>query len=193
MDDLIKRLIQLANTLDNAKLYKQASHIDFLIKEAGKEVERFWAKVDKKSAPIKNKRLGRCWLWIGAKDRNGYGVVRIGGKNYSAHRLSWEWANNQKIPDGMVLIHLCDEPSCVKPSHLTIGTQINNIEDRVKKNRSARGQQNGKARLTEKDVKLIKKLRGRGMTESSIAELLEVSRSAVANVLHHRSWGWVSD
>jgi hypothetical protein len=72
-----------------------------------------------------------CWNWTGGKNDKGYG--RLGNKY--AHRISWEIHNGKKIPEGMFVCHHCDNPSCVNPSHLFIGTQKDNMRDMINKNR----------------------------------------------------------
>jgi hypothetical protein len=87
--------------------------------------ERFWDKVDKS---------GECWLWTGAKYSNGYGHFVIGGQGFLAHRLAWEWEHGP-IQDGLVLMHTCDVPGCVRGSHLKPGTRAENSTDMVNKGR----------------------------------------------------------
>jgi len=88
--------------------------------------ERFWAKVDKTDS---------CWVWTGATLRRGYGQIRIPVKKAKqAHRLSWE-IHNGPIPDGMLVCHKCDNPPCVNPAHLFLGTQSDNNKDCVRKGR----------------------------------------------------------
>jgi len=89
--------------------------------------ERFWAKVDKTDG---------CWLWTAHCNENGYGYFRLGHKHVRAHRLSWAMANGP-IPEGFVVQHKCDVRDCVRPSHLELGSQPENIADMDRKNRRA--------------------------------------------------------
>ena len=89
---------------------------------------RFWEKVDKSGGP------NSCWNWTGAKHSFGYGSVRISRRAYKAHRVSYEWLIGP-IPEGMCLLHTCDNPMCVNPSHLQVGTKMDNTQDMMKKGR----------------------------------------------------------
>lgn len=90
--------------------------------------ERFWAKVDRRG-------LSECWEWQAAIGPHGYGRLRYDGDNRLAHRLSWSLANGRPAPDDQVVMHTCDNPPCCNPEHLVLGTQVENIEDMVKKGR----------------------------------------------------------
>lgn len=185
MSKLLKTLASLSNSLDSIGCFKYADSIDALLTKtakADKSKEKFWAKVDK------SKKHNGCWIWAGAKDSGGYGIVTIDGKNYAAHRLSYKWYYKRRVPKGFVLQHVCDKPSCVKPAHLIPGTQQDNADDRVRKNRSAINENNGRARLTKKDIRKIKKLRAKGLTQTAIAKLFNVGRSTISSVLSLRTW-----
>ena len=80
-----------------------------------------------------------CWNWQGSKNDAGYGLL---GHKY-AHRMAWQISNNQLIPKKMVICHHCDNPSCVNPNHLFIGTQKDNMQDMIKKNRQIKKDNNG--------------------------------------------------
>lgn len=90
-------------------------------------VERFWTHVSKSVFPL------RCWIWTGAL-RNGYGRFRVGNKKVSAHRFSYELVYGP-ISKGKIIMHTCDNPSCVNPSHLRLGTQSQNMADASSKKR----------------------------------------------------------
>lgn len=90
--------------------------------------ERFWSKVD---------RSGDCWMWTASRNASGYG--RFGGSNsggsYLAHRMCWE-LHNGPIPDGLCVLHRCDNPACVNPAHLWLGTRDDNNKDKTAKGRN---------------------------------------------------------
>ena len=90
--------------------------------------QEFWAKV---------RKTDECWLWTGSHNNKGYGSYRIGGKTIGAHRVSWELQFGP-IADGAVVMHLCDNPPCVRPSHLALGGQSANIADAFRKGRISR-------------------------------------------------------
>jgi hypothetical protein len=117
-------------------------------------VARFWAKVNK-NGPI-HPEHGQCWVWIAKLDHDGYGRFWFAGKIVGAHRFSWEQANGA-IPEGLCVLHHCDNPPCVRPDHLFIGTNKDNMDDRNAKGRAAgaKGERNGRARLTVDQVRAI--------------------------------------
>jgi hypothetical protein len=107
--------------------------------------DRFWSKVDKSNAD-------GCWLWIAAKDRDGYGSFWLEGKQQRAHRLAFALLNpGVEVPDGLVVRHECDNPTCVR--HLLLGTPLQNDMDRVARGRSATGDLNGSRKYPERLVR----------------------------------------
>jgi hypothetical protein len=128
-----------------------------------------------------------CWLWEGCLHRaNGYGKVGIGHKAFYAHRLSWlEYRGS--IPKKMYVLHSCDNPGCVNPDHLFIGTQADNLRDMHNKGRSnhPRGEQHSRARLTEKDVRDI---RASELSYTKLARLYGVLPGTIGNIRSRRIW-----
>lgn len=134
------------------------------------------------------KSSGGCWFWIGAKSGK-YGGFYISGKMYRAHRVSWE-LNNGYIPNGLFVLHKCDKPKCVNPAHLWVGTQKENVQDMVRKGRSPnrKGVNGSLAKLTEKEVKKIRKDK---RTQRVIAKSYHVSQTSVWMIKTRRNWNHV--
>ena len=142
--------------------------------------ERFWAEVPWPG--------DGCWVWSGGIDNHGYGYIYRGhGDRIRAHRLSWE-IHNGPIPPGMVVRHGCDNPPCVNPAHLTIGTQSDNVEDMVRRGRSARGERHSQSRLTSDDVRAIRRLRIGGAKLREIAAVYGVHSGTVGFICRGETW-----
>jgi hypothetical protein len=98
---------------------------------------RFWLRVRRVNSG--------CWRWTGSLDSTGYGQVKRAGRRISAHRYAWEIARGP-IAEGLAICHRCDDPRCVNPAHLFLGTQRDNIQDSVAKGRHGSLKQTGKKR-----------------------------------------------
>jgi hypothetical protein len=96
-----------------------------------------------------------CWIWMSTVEKSGYGRVCSGKKPFYAHRVSYEQKHGP-IPSGMMALHHCDVRCCVNPDHIFVGTQQDNMTDKVLKNRQAKGMNHGNAKLTEDQVREIK-------------------------------------
>lgn len=147
---------------------------------------RFEAKVDRSGGP------DACHPWIGWNDGGfGYGRLQIGGRGGPrprAHRVAWELAYGP-IPDGLQVLHRCDNPPCVNPCHLFLGTAIDNVQDRHEKGRSRGpcGEDHGRSKLTEDQVREIRRLQGIEPVRA-IAAKMGVSPSAVQFILIGHTW-----
>lgn len=148
--------------------------------------ERFFRKVDKTET---------CWIWRGNTNPNGYGAIQEGGKGSKkilAHRLSYR-LHKGDIPVGMVVMHSCDNPACVNPSHLSIGTYKDNTHDMIAKGRkrvvAPKGVGNGKAKLNDDLVRYIKQ--NHKKSHAALARELNVGTTTVRGVRSGRTWSHV--
>src|SRR5688572_24439688 len=115
-----------------------------------------------------------CWIWQGATDGR-YGEARLNGKKQKTHRIAWTLVNGE-IPEGMFALHRCDNPPCVNPDHLFLGTKKDNRADCLQKGRQARGEMNGSALLTADAVRAI---RASSLPHRELARMFGVVRSAI--------------
>ncbi len=143
---------------------------------------RFWFHVDKQGPD-------ECWGWRGSKHYFGYGMLSISGRkkaeSVTAHGLSWKIANGCDVPKGMVIMHSCDNPECTNPAHLALGTQKDNVEDKVRKNRQSKGAGIGGAKLTDEQVASIR-------SDSRICRVIAaeygVTESTVSAIKRRELW-----
>lgn len=149
--------------------------------------DRFWSKVDRTEG---HGPEGECWVWTGSRDGFGYGRFNRNGSGGSAHRVSYELSVGE-IPHGLVIRHKCDNPACVRPDHLETGTDQDNSNDQVARNRQrgAPGRSNAANKLTEESVLAIFADPRR---QRDIAVDYGISQSAVMMIKTGRNWGWLT-
>ena len=133
-----------------------------------------------------------CWEWKAYRTREGYGQLWLNGNATCAHRLAWELANGP-IPEGLCVLHHCDNPGCVNPSHLFLGTRIDNNHDRDEKGRTPHGAKNGRARLTREEAREIRRLYESGeYSQRELGERFGVSQQHVSGIARRKHWAWLN-
>ncbi len=115
---------------------------------------------------------------------NGYGFVTVGGRRVAAHRLAWA-LHNGADPTGKVVMHTCDNPPCINPEHLVLGTHADNVADKVRKGRSCFGERSGTSKLTWAKVRAIRAATG---TLSEIGSMFGVHLSNVSLIRRGLTW-----
>ena len=154
------------------------------------DILRFWSKVDKAPGFGPN---GDCWRWAGTALLPGYGTFKITDQNgvrmdARAHRISWAITKGP-IPDGMCVLHSCDNPACCNPAHLWLGTNAENSADMVKKGRHPTGADHALTKLTDGDVIAIRqRYQAGGITQRSLAAQYGVNRGTIWRIIRRRRW-----
>lgn len=160
-------------------------------------------------------RSGACWRWLGAKSGKGYGKVRVGRGRVDVHRLVYALVNGP-IPDGLQVLHRCDNPICCRPDHLFLGTQSDNMQDMLAKGRNfhqtrperlargarngaytqpecrRRGERNGRAILAEADVVAVRRLHATGdYLLRDLAARYGVSVATIHRAVRGKAWSYL--
>lgn len=144
-----------------------------------KQITNFWNKIN-----IQSKE--ECWNWGGCKIKTGYGCVMLNGKIEKAHRVSY-YLKHGDIPEDMYVCHTCDNPSCVNPDHLFVGTQKDNMQDMISKGRACdrKGTANPKNKFTEEQVIAI---RNDDRPYSQIAKDYNTNKSRISEIKLYKTW-----
>ncbi|KKN74378.1 hypothetical protein LCGC14_0391790 [marine sediment metagenome] len=143
--------------------------------------ERMFAKVE---------AVGGCLIYRGSVNAKGYGRVRNRSGTELAHRIAWEYGHGRRVPDGMVIMHTCDTPPCVRFAHLRLGTAAENSADMVAKGRAGerRGERSGKAKLTAGQVAEIRRRRDEGERLIDIAPDFGVHPAHLSRITRGLRW-----
>lgn len=128
-----------------------------------------------------------CWNWVAYKDKNGYGNFQYLGKSWKAHRISYELYRS-KVPDGSLVCHSCDNPSCVNPAHLFLGTPMDNMKDKVTKGRMRGNWIPGKSHGTKLTELQVLQIRADTRSRPTIAKEYGVSRPLVSLIQRRKIW-----
>lgn len=146
--------------------------------------ERFW---------LQTNRLGNndCWEWTGAFYATGYGEITVNGKNEHAQRVSW-LINVGEIPDGLHVLHECDNRACVNPSHLFLGTNLENIEDKVKKGRQRKGSDVPTSKLNDDLVRKIRQYKADGYSLNQLSSMFGIAIGQLSMIVNRKAWKHVS-
>lgn len=158
-----------------------------------------------------SKKEGECWDWQKSRTRSGYGYFYMGkgwpggNKGIPASRASWILYKGE-IPSGMIVCHHCDNPACVNPSHLFLGTDYDNTLDKLKKGRQSRGEKHSRAtkaaiprgskhyasKITEEQVKEICELRASGLFYREIAAIFNMETTSIWKIATGKRWQHVN-
>jgi hypothetical protein len=144
---------------------------------------RFWSKVQKGTG---------CWLWTGGLNKpNGYGQIEVEGRHALTHRVAWQLAHpEQPVRSPLCVLHHCDNPQCVNPDHLFLGTHADNMHDMFDKERRVqpRGEGHGMSKLTDADVLLIRSRHMQRISAHRLSLEFGVVRSTVQRIVRRDTW-----
>lgn len=141
---------------------------------------RFWSKVD---------RSGECWIWISGKDLYGYGRFTVARRSFTAHRFAWELCNGHIEDSNIYVCHNCpggDNPSCVRPSHMFLGTASMNASDASVKGRIHQGENHSNAKITE--AQALEIVNAMSIPTTVLADLYSIDQSTVRDIRMGNTW-----
>lgn len=180
---------------------KKEQHLQNLMDRNLPAVVRFWKRVNK-NGPV-HPTLGHCWDWTGytiqnldkAKGESKYGCIGVNSTYVRAHKFSWELHNGCSVPEGKQVLHRCDRPICVNPNHLYAGTRQDNINDMSERNRIPIGEEKWSAKLTEDQIREIRKIhvpRSHTFGSAALGKLFGVSGTTIQTIIDGKKWGHVT-
>lgn len=144
--------------------------------------QRFWSKVVKSET---------CWIWAANRTSDGYGSFSLRGRQVGAHRVAFVFASGAEIPKGLCVCHRCDNPACVNPEHLFLGSHAENMRDASRKNRMHPGERNPISKLNSEIVREMRRRWVGGETARSLAAEFGVHHSVVQSAVSGKSWAHV--
>ncbi len=130
-----------------------------------------------------------CWPWLGQISNAGYGIMTINRQTYGAHRAAYESATGE-APGDLFVCHSCDNKICCNPAHLFLGTNTDNQRDASRKGLLAHGSRHARAKLTEDDVREIRRRRSEGESQYSLARAFGIGRPQIAAITNHPDKNW---
>lgn len=155
-------------------------------------VARFWSRVDKNWAvPARAPQLGPCWIWRGKTRKDDRGMMVANGREQRVSRISWQ-IHAGHAPGALSVLHKCDNPRCVNPRHLFLGTALDNVRDMDAKGRrvtvAMRGSSNGNSKLRAEDVIRIRDLYTAGTTQPVLCKMYGIAQSSVSRIVLSKGW-----
>lgn len=149
-----------------------------------RRIAKFNANIDRSAGP------DGCWNWTAGLTSRGYGQFVILGKKVIPHRLALE-LSGVIVPSEMFVCHRCDNRRCCNPSHLFIGTNADNMADKIAKGRQSRGEGSGVAKITAACVVEIRRRYEAGMSQDEIASMFGISQSNVSVIVQRKAWAHI--
>lgn len=167
------------------------TRMDTVYNYTSKDLKRFWSKVKTTDNP------NDCWEWQGTTQNKGYGMISIGGRNgkqHLTHRVSWELANGE-IPDGLGVCHKCDNPLCVNPNHLFLGTHLDNMRDMFSKGRRKanppKGDKHNMAKITQvKANEIRQRYENGGISQRALGVEYGLNQAVIWRIIHRKLWNY---
>lgn len=149
--------------------------------------DSFWSKADRSGGP------DSCWEWRGSRRRGSYGKLKLDGKLLRAPRVALALSAGAPPTSGLWALHSCDNPPCVNPKHLRWGTPLANTVDMDSRGRrvALRGSAHGRTRLSEDDVRTIRRLCASGMSQERVGQTYGITQMAVSKIVTGHNWGWL--
>ena len=144
-------------------------------------IKRFWSKIN-----VRNKK--QCWNWIYCLYPDSYGRFRLNNKLVYSHRLAYLLTFGE-IPEGLCVLHKCDNPNCCNSNHLFLGTQSDNINDMTFKRRGRCNKLGNNSKLTIEQVNIIRKLyKNKKYNQNELANKFNVSASCINHIVNNYNW-----